>query len=87
MSLTANFKAPRATWRMVTLSLALALLAACSSDGNRLTRLAPDSLYDRASKALKSGDYQEAIRTLEALTARYPFTDQARQARLDIIYA
>ena len=87
MSLTANFKAPRATWRMVTLSLALALLAACSSDGNRLTRLAPDSLYERASKALKSGDYQEAIRTLEALTARYPFTDQARQARLDIIYA
>ncbi len=77
----------RATWRLLPLALALTVLAACTSNGNKLSRLAPDSLYERASKSLRSGDYQEAIRVYEALTARYPFTDQARQSRLDIIYA
>jgi outer membrane protein assembly factor BamD len=77
----------RATWRLLPLALALTVLAACTSNGNALSRLAPDSLYERASKSLRSGDYLEAIRVYEALTARYPFTDQARQSRLDIIYA
>ncbi|MFM1885389.1 MAG: hypothetical protein RL026_546 [Pseudomonadota bacterium] len=65
----------------------LALLGACASDASRLQRMQPDFLYERASKALRAGDYGEAIRVLEAITARYPFTEQARQARLDVIYA
>ena len=32
-------------------------------------------------------DYEFAIKQYEALTSRFPFTDQARQARLDLIYA
>jgi outer membrane protein assembly factor BamD len=31
-------------------------------------------------------DYEYAIRRYEALTSRFPFTDEARQARLDLIY-
>lgn len=77
----------RAPWQLLVMTLALSLLAACNSAGNRLARLAPDALYERAAKSLRSGDYQESIRIYEALTARYPFTDQARQARLDLIYA
>jgi outer membrane protein assembly factor BamD len=74
--------------RILLLALAtlmLALVAGCSSK-DKLTRLSPDNLYERASKAMHNSDYQEAVRTYEALTARYPFTDQARQARLDLIY-
>ena len=82
--------ARQSTWRILMPALAvvaLGLFAACTKDAGRLSRLSPDTLYERASKALKASDYQESIRLYEALTARYPFTDQARQARLDIIYA
>ena len=34
-----------------------------------------------------SGDHRNAVRYYEALEARYPFSDFARQARLDILYA
>jgi outer membrane protein assembly factor BamD len=34
-----------------------------------------------------SHDYNNAIKDYEALAARFPFTGQARQARLDLIYA
>ena len=33
-----------------------------------------------------NNDFEYAIKQYEALTARFPFTDQARQARLDLIY-
>jgi len=90
MPLFATLDARLPTWRILLLAFAacgLLLLGACSKDAGRLTRLSPDNLYERANKSLKSGDYTEAIRIYEALTARYPFTDQARQARLDVIYA
>ena len=50
-------------------------------------RVTPASLYKRAKKDLDSNDFNGAIKTYEALTARFPFTDEARQARLDLIYA
>ena len=90
MPLFATLDARLPAWRVLLLAFAacgLLLLGACSKDAGRLTRLAPDNLYERANKSLKAGDYTEAIRIYEALTARYPFTDQARQARLDVIYA
>jgi outer membrane protein assembly factor BamD len=90
MTLFATPDVRQPAWRILLFAFAacgLMLLAACSKDAGRLTRLAPDTLYERASKSMKSSDYGEAIRLYEALAARYPFTDQARQARLDIIYA
>jgi outer membrane protein assembly factor BamD len=82
---TADARLPSGRILLLTLALALATLAGCSSK-DRLTRLSPESLYERASKAMHSSDYQEAVRIYEALTARYPFTEQSRQARLDLIY-
>jgi outer membrane protein assembly factor BamD len=51
-----------------------------------LTKSSPEVLYKRAKTALNSYDWNAAIKSYEALTARYPFTPQARQARLDLIY-
>jgi outer membrane protein assembly factor BamD len=67
---------------------ALLVAAGCrSSDPQaRLARFAPDALYAQAAKSMRASDYGQAVRVYEALTARYPFTDQARQARLDLIY-
>jgi outer membrane protein assembly factor BamD len=75
---------------LLLLPLALLVLATgCKSNNTqtRLSRLTPENLYDRGAKALRSSDYGEAVRTFEALNARYPFTSQARQSRLDILYA
>ena len=68
---------------------AVTLLAGCRGNNaqDRLQRLTPAALYERAQKSMRAQDFTDAIRVYEALTARYPFTDHARQARLDIIYA
>jgi outer membrane protein assembly factor BamD len=71
--------------------LALMLVAGCATDRNRdqqrLARLEPAILYKRGKQAVKAGDFQEAVAVFEALAARYAFTPEAKQARLDIIHA
>ena len=47
----------------------------------------PESMAKQAQKFLNEGSYGAAVKTYEALTARYPFSDPAKQARLDLIYA
>ena len=66
----------------------LATVAGCQSsaklrDSKRAT---PENLYKAARKALDSNDYEFSIKQYEALTSRFPFSDEARQARLDLIY-
>ena len=58
-----------------------------SSNRKDPTKSSPEVLYKKAHKSLDSYDFNAAIKQYEALTARFPFTDQARQARLDLIYA
>jgi len=67
----------------------LGLAAGCRSHRGNLkdAKSGPDILYQQASKSLKDQSFAEAIKTLEALQSRFPFSDQARQARLDLIYA
>jgi outer membrane protein assembly factor BamD len=72
----------------LALITALLALSGCSSDRERtLQRQGPEILYRDAKSALRSYDFNRAIKIYEALTARFPFTDQARQSRLDLIYA
>ena len=67
----------------------LQLLAGCASDREDLdpARGGAGVVYERARKSLDNQDYENAIRLYEALVARYPFGAEARQARLDLIYA
>ncbi len=59
-------------------------LSGCAHKNRQLQQSSPDVLYKKAKKSLDSYDYGTAIKTYEQLTARYPFTDQSRQARLDL---
>jgi outer membrane protein assembly factor BamD len=43
--------------------------------------------YEKANKFLWSGDYTTSIQYYETLEARYPFSREAKQGQLDIIYA
>jgi outer membrane protein assembly factor BamD len=74
----------------VLLGLVLATLAlgGCSAFRKKdELNASPEALYERATKLLDEGSYEPAIKVFEGLTARYPFSDPARQARLDLIYA
>jgi len=72
--------------RVVLLSV-LAAAAACSSNPEKELQSDPAILYERAHRSLESQDFNTAIKIYEAMTARYPFAEESRQARLDLIYA
>jgi outer membrane protein assembly factor BamD len=69
----------------IVLIAALALLAGCASR-DLLKNASVSVLYQRAHKAMIQGDTEYAIKAYEALVARFPFTNEARQSRLDLIY-
>jgi len=69
----------------VLLIAALALLAGCANR-NLLKNASVAVLYQRAHKAMVDDDTQYAIKVYQALVARFPFTNEARQSRLDLIY-
>ena len=53
----------------------------------KLQQSGPQVLYQRAKHDLDDYNYNAAIKTYEQLTAIFPFTEQAHQAQLDLIYA
>jgi outer membrane protein assembly factor BamD len=74
--------------RILLLSLGLAVLATgCRSHRADDAKSGPEVIYARAQKAMKNSSYGEAIKQLEALQSRFPFSEPARQAQLDLIYA
>ncbi|MGB9670079.1 MAG: outer membrane protein assembly factor BamD [Halothiobacillaceae bacterium] len=44
-------------------------------------------IYSQANRALKTGNYEEAIKQFETLEARYPFGPYAEQSKLEAAYA
>lgn len=74
-------------WRIGALALLALLLVACGGRDRSAEQLQPEKLYERAHNTMRSGDYRTAIRYYEALTARFPFSEQARQAQLDLMYS
>jgi outer membrane protein assembly factor BamD len=66
--------------------LALSLAGCHARRDKALAKETPATLYKKAHKAMESYDFNTAIKTYERLTASFPFTDEARQARLDLIY-
>ncbi len=66
----------------------LVSLGGCQSNKNKqrqFDRFTAQSLYHDARKSLEDNDYESAVKQYEALTSRYPFSDETRQARLDLI--
>jgi outer membrane protein assembly factor BamD len=66
----------------------LAVLAACA--GNEEPYDAVQDLqeaYEQAQTSIQNGNYQRGIQVLEAIQARFPFSDVARQVQLDLMYA
>jgi len=73
---------------LVALCIVLLAVSGCRSHKEKEDKkVTPEALYKKAHKSLDNYDFNGAIKNYEQLTARFPFTDEARQARLDLIYA
>jgi outer membrane protein assembly factor BamD len=75
-------------WRGMALLAIFVVLSACA--GNEETYDAVQDLqqaYSEAQKSIRRGNYRRGIQILEAIQARYPFSDVARQIQLDLMYA
>jgi outer membrane protein assembly factor BamD len=76
-----------------------ALLAACAmtagcgtfgwggDDEEAFAKDSPEQVYRDAREDLQNGNYSNAVARFELLEARYPFSDQAKQGQLDLMYA
>src|SRR5215510_4171024 len=73
--------------RRIAVVVLVSLLAACGGRKNVEQYATPDPLYQRAEKEMTLGNYDEAIKLYEQLEVAHPFSDPARQGRLDLIYA
>lgn len=84
---------PNKRMNLISLLLAAALIAGCSSK-NKDTGINQDyaqqqveELYNKGKKALNIGNYIFAIDYYRALEASFPFGEYTEQAKLDMIYA
>ena len=66
---------------------AVVLATGCRSHRADDARSGPEVIYAKAQKAIRNSSYAEAVKQLEALQSRFPFSEPARQAQLDLIYA
>jgi outer membrane protein assembly factor BamD len=62
-------------------------LSGCGGNSTREIIGNADRLYEMARKALDNGNYRDATMYYEQLEARFPFSNPARQAQLDLMYA
>jgi outer membrane protein assembly factor BamD len=69
------------------LLLAATLLGGCGGQDVVVQDFGPEALYEEGHNALDRNNYQVAVAYFQQLVARYPFSNLARQAQLDIIYA
>jgi len=72
---------------LVVLIVAIPLSLIGCSKNNRDVVSGADELFERGNKSMNGGNYRNAIAYFEGLEARYPFSNQAKQAQLNLIYA
>ncbi len=75
--------------RLATLAIATSflVLTGCSGNGTKQLLGNADRLYEAGKKASDNGNFRDAIVYWEQLEARFPFSNPARQAQLDLLYA
>ena len=74
--------------RLAIITLAAIGLAACA--GNDEVQTVAQSIteaYEEAQAAVLRGNYRRGITIFEAIQARYPFSELARQIQLELMYA
>jgi outer membrane protein assembly factor BamD len=74
--------------RVLLLALGVVILAAgCRGHRAEDAHSGPEQIYAKAQKDIRNSNYGDAVKQLEALQSRFPFSEPARQAQLDLIFA
>lgn len=76
--------------RLLSITVIISLLQACASTTNPedpTSGMDAKQIYEKASKELKDGDYETAIKFYERLEARFPYGQFAERAQMEIAYA
>ena len=69
-------------------AIAVAGCRSCRSRGEvDAVRGSAQAIHEEARKALRNHSFDNAVVRLEALEARYPFSEEAKQGQLDLLYA
>jgi outer membrane protein assembly factor BamD len=66
------------------------LLAACAGNDESVEDAFISDIteaYETAQRAVRNGNYRRGIQIFEALQARFPFSDFAKQVQLELMYA
>ncbi len=67
---------------------AVLALSGCAGNDEQEERInSVDEAYEQATGSITRGNYRRGIQILEAIQARYPFSDRARQVQLDLTHA
>ena len=66
---------------------ALALFACASNDEQQTEVQNITEAYETAKKSIENRNYRKGIQIFEAIQARYPFSDLARQIQIELMYA
>lgn len=74
--------------RRLLIVLLAALIVGCAGNDEQDSALRDlQEAYDRAQDSIARGNYTRGIQIFEAIQARYPFSDLARQIQLELMYA
>jgi outer membrane protein assembly factor BamD len=76
----------RTPFNVLLLSLALTALTACHRNKTVEDAGGPAVMYEKGYGAMNASNYAGAIQYYKGLESRYPFSPEARQAQLDLIY-
>lgn len=73
--------------RSIVLVIGTLVLFACASKEEIPEAQSEELLYEAAAEQLDDRNFEQAIKNLQMLEARYPFGPYAEQAQLELIYA
>ncbi|MDJ0748577.1 MAG: outer membrane protein assembly factor BamD [Woeseiaceae bacterium] len=74
--------------RFAAITIAALGLAACAGNDEVQTEVQSiTEAYEQAQESVRRGNYRRGVMIFEAIQARYPFSDLARQIQLELMYA
>lgn len=76
-------------WRPLLAALSALLVAGCAGNDEEGDTIVSDIVeaYEIARESVERGNYRRGIQVFEAIQARYPFSDLARQIQLELMHA
>jgi len=77
----------RHLFRLLFIAIVSVALASCGGTEEQTEVQNITDAYEKAQDFISGGNYRRGIQIFEAIQARYPFSDLARQIQLELMYA